>query len=322
MLAAAVALLGSMLLFVGHSLRTMTGSAIRSVPLDWQGPVGSYAQARQAAARRGAQPGIQQASGAATAPFAGAAHTGPAGTTNAGSGQLLAVPPGLPGPHPHLPLAAGVAAPRRDRARPAARRDAAGTDRRHRHPHPAARGAAAALPGLRRRADHRPGRRLSAAEPAARAGARAAAGQRRDHAAATFAGTLARALPTHRPPPPVPPPCRERRTARSGRCRRRSTPAACGAAPGQAFTRAGQIVHRVERTLPGQVQFVDNLSDQLEHRRRRRALRGDALHHAGGARRAGRARPRATSPRSAPSTATAATSRCCAPAARPAATCC
>ncbi len=41
-LAAAVALLGSMLLFIGHSLRTMTGSAVRSVPLDWQGPVGSY----------------------------------------------------------------------------------------------------------------------------------------------------------------------------------------------------------------------------------------------------------------------------------------
>ena len=33
-LAAAVALLGSMLLFVGHSLRTMTGSAVRSVALD------------------------------------------------------------------------------------------------------------------------------------------------------------------------------------------------------------------------------------------------------------------------------------------------
>ena len=35
-LAAAVALLGAMLLFVGHSLRTMTGSAARSVPVDWQ----------------------------------------------------------------------------------------------------------------------------------------------------------------------------------------------------------------------------------------------------------------------------------------------
>src|SRR5205807_1983551 len=42
-LAAASALLGSMVLFIGASLRTMTASAVRSVPLDWQGPVGSLA---------------------------------------------------------------------------------------------------------------------------------------------------------------------------------------------------------------------------------------------------------------------------------------
>ena len=48
-LAAAVALLGAMLLFVGESLRTMSSSATRSVPLDWQGPVGSYGAARQVA---------------------------------------------------------------------------------------------------------------------------------------------------------------------------------------------------------------------------------------------------------------------------------
>src|SRR6202047_4048679 len=89
-LAAATALLGAMLLFVGHSLRTMTGSAVRSVPLDWQGPVTSYAQARQVAAGVERQPGILEASAAATAPFAGASHTGPAGTTNAGSGSILA----------------------------------------------------------------------------------------------------------------------------------------------------------------------------------------------------------------------------------------
>ena len=53
----ATALLGAMLLFVGNSLRTMTASAVRSVPLDWQGPVASQAQAvpgrcrRRAAAR-------------------------------------------------------------------------------------------------------------------------------------------------------------------------------------------------------------------------------------------------------------------------------
>src|SRR5262249_1254845 len=49
-LAGAVALLGSMLVFLGHSLSTMTSSAVRSVPLDWQGPVGSYGAARRVAA--------------------------------------------------------------------------------------------------------------------------------------------------------------------------------------------------------------------------------------------------------------------------------
>ena len=92
-LAAAVALLGSMLLFIGHSLRTMTSSAVRSVPLDWQGPVASYGQALEVAHAVAQQPGIQQASPAATAPFAGVSHSGPGGTTNAGNGSLLAVPP-------------------------------------------------------------------------------------------------------------------------------------------------------------------------------------------------------------------------------------
>src|SRR5436309_2660041 len=92
-LAGAVALLGSMLLFVGHSLRTMASSAIRDVPLDWQGPVGSYAQAQKVAAGVAAQPGIQQASATATAPFIGASHTSSAGTTDAGTGSILAVPP-------------------------------------------------------------------------------------------------------------------------------------------------------------------------------------------------------------------------------------
>src|SRR6185312_364843 len=49
-------------------------------------------------------------------------------------------------------------------------------------------------------------------------------------------------------------------------------PAGLGSTPGQAYTRAGQVVHRVERSLPGQVQFVDNLSDQLN------TAAGDALY--------------------------------------------
>jgi putative ABC transport system permease protein len=93
-LAAAVALLGGMLLFVGNSLRTMTASSVRDVPLDWQGPVSSYAQAQRVAAGLSKQRGIQQASATATAPLAGAELRGPGGSTGTGSGAILAVPPG------------------------------------------------------------------------------------------------------------------------------------------------------------------------------------------------------------------------------------
>ena len=60
-LAAAVGLLGAMLLFVGHSLGTMTASAVRSVPLDWQGPVGSGRAATAVARRVARQPGVAEA---------------------------------------------------------------------------------------------------------------------------------------------------------------------------------------------------------------------------------------------------------------------
>ena len=94
-LAAAVGLLGAMLLFVGHSLGTMTGTAVRSVPLDWQGPVGSYRAATHVAAGVARQPGVAEAVPAATAPFAGLEHTSPAaGTIRSGAGSILAVPPG------------------------------------------------------------------------------------------------------------------------------------------------------------------------------------------------------------------------------------
>ena len=93
-LAAAVALLGAMLLFIGHSLRTMTSSATRSVPLDWQGPVSSYKAAQKVAAEVSRQPGILQASPTATAPFSAADYKAPLGQIRAGSGAILAVPPG------------------------------------------------------------------------------------------------------------------------------------------------------------------------------------------------------------------------------------
>src|SRR5947209_5691609 len=84
-----------MLIFVGHSLGTMTGAAVRSVPLDWQGPVGSYRAATRVAAGVARQPGVAEAAPAATAPFAGLEHTSPTvGTIHSGTGSILAIPPG------------------------------------------------------------------------------------------------------------------------------------------------------------------------------------------------------------------------------------
>jgi putative ABC transport system permease protein len=92
-LAGAVALLAAMLVFVGHALRTMTGSAVRSVPLDWQGPVASYAAAKRVAGGVARQPEVVHAVPAATAPFAGLEHSAASvGTIRAGAGAILAVP--------------------------------------------------------------------------------------------------------------------------------------------------------------------------------------------------------------------------------------
>jgi putative ABC transport system permease protein len=88
-----VALLGGMLLFVGNSLRTVSGGAVRSVPLDLQGPVPSYAKARSVASGVGRQAGVVQASPTATAPLSRATHRGATGSTSAGNGSILAVPP-------------------------------------------------------------------------------------------------------------------------------------------------------------------------------------------------------------------------------------
>jgi putative ABC transport system permease protein len=95
-LAAAAALLASMLLFIGHSLRTMTATAVRSVPLDWQGPAASHDQAVKLAAAVKQQSGVQGTAPVATAPFASATHASPSGEIRTGAGALLAVPPDYP----------------------------------------------------------------------------------------------------------------------------------------------------------------------------------------------------------------------------------
>src|SRR5262249_38787937 len=91
--AAAVGMRGAMVVFVGHSLGTMTGTATRSVPLDWQGPVGSYGAAVRVAGGVSRQPGVLEAAPVATASFAGIEHRAPGGTIRSGAGSILAVPP-------------------------------------------------------------------------------------------------------------------------------------------------------------------------------------------------------------------------------------
>jgi putative ABC transport system permease protein len=271
-LAAAVALLGSMLLFVGHSLRTMTSSAVRSVPLDWQGPVSSYGQAQRVAAGVAAQAGIEQASPAATAPFAGASHIGPSGTTDAGAGSLLAVGPGyLSHIHTFRFLTGGLrpGAVVLDQQLAATLQARVGdsvalTPRAGARPQrfPVSGVALITAPDL----VFQPLNPLLGPAPA----------QPPANAAimplGTFARTFARALPTIGSAAgnaaAVP-------GATSGvqwQVQVQVSPSALGGSPGHAYTRAGQIAHRVERSLPGQVQFVDNLSDQLN------TAAGDALY--------------------------------------------
>ncbi|HSS81393.1 MAG TPA: FtsX-like permease family protein [Gaiellaceae bacterium] len=95
-LAAAAALIGAMVLFVGHSLRTMTQGTVRSVQLDWQGPVPSYRSATQIAKATAADPAVASAFPVATAPFDGIVHRSAIGTIRAGAGALLAVPNDYP----------------------------------------------------------------------------------------------------------------------------------------------------------------------------------------------------------------------------------
>src|SRR5690348_2010893 len=92
-LAAAVALLAAMLVFVSHSLSIMTATAVRSTPLDWQGPVGSQKQATALAAATARESGVAAAYATATAPFAGATHQSSTGLVQSSSGSILAVPP-------------------------------------------------------------------------------------------------------------------------------------------------------------------------------------------------------------------------------------
>ena len=88
----AVALLAGMILFIGNALRSASASALNQVPLDLQAPVTSFAKDQQAAAGVGRQPGVAYAAAAATAPFASAERSAGGISTQTSQGAILAVP--------------------------------------------------------------------------------------------------------------------------------------------------------------------------------------------------------------------------------------
>ena len=262
-LSLAVALLGSMLMFIGASLRTMAATTIRSVPLHWQGPVGSYRQATRAAAEVARQRGVHSAAPAATAPFTGATHRGAQGIAAAGAGAVLAVPPDYASRFHTFrylqgrlregavvldqQLAATLQAQIGDHVTLVTR------------PHGPPRSfpvsgiaLVSAADVLFQPLDPRAG--PAPAQPPA------------DIAVlpiATFARTLAPSLRSIRPAtaessvaPGAQPGIQWQVQAQVGS-------RGLGHGPAQALTRAERIRRRAERSLPGQVQFVDNLADHL-----------------------------------------------------------
>jgi putative ABC transport system permease protein len=260
-----------MLLFVGHSLRTMAGTAARSVPLDWQGPVASYPQAQSVAAGVARQSGILQATPAATAPFAGASHSGPAGLTNAGSGSILAVGPGYQ-EHIHTfhflqgslqpggivldqqlsaTLQAHIGDPVTIVPRPGARPQTLRVT-----------GVAVITASDLLFQPLNPLLGPAPSQPPANAAIMPLE---------TFATTIAPQLPSIASGSGV----AAVPGAQQGvqwQVQAQVDPNGLGSTPSQAFTNAGGVVHRVERSLPGQVQFVDNLSNRLN------TAAGDALY--------------------------------------------
>jgi len=269
-LAAAVALLGSMVIFIGHSLRTMTASAVRSVPLDWQGPVGSYQVAQRLSRGIAAQPDVLAATPVAAAPFAGTAHRAAVGEINSASGALLAVPRDYP---------AHVKAFRflRGRFEP---------------------GSIVLDQQLAATLQAQPGDTISLTP---RTGVKPVSFRVSGIALVTAADVLFQPLNPLSGPAPAQPPA-DVAILPIGTFARRVAPAlpavsavgasgvpgaqtgvqwqvqanvdprALGGSPSAALRRATQIRNRVERSFPGRIQFVDNLGDSLS------TAAGDALY--------------------------------------------
>jgi putative ABC transport system permease protein len=272
-LAAATALLGGMILFVGNALHQMSGSAVRAVPLDWQGPVASYTQDRAVAARVARQAGVGQASATATAPLAASSHSGTGGKTSTGPGGVLGVPPGYlsrvstfrmlqgslkpGGVVLDQQMAATLQARIGDRVTLTAKRGGP------QHAYPVSGVAVVTEPDVLFQPLN-PGLGPAPAQPPANIAILTTD---------TLARTYAHGLRTITPASPgssVQPGAQDgvqwqvqAQLARGPLTR---------GSPGDALKRADRTRNRVERSLPGQVQFVDNLSDSLN------TAAGDALY--------------------------------------------
>jgi len=271
-LAAAVGLLAAMLLFVGHSLGTMTSSAVRGVPLDWQGPVGSARAATTVASRVGRQAGIAEAVPAATAPFAGVEHVSPGvGKIRSGGGSILAVPPSYLAHIHTFRFLRGSLRPGQvvfDQQLAATLQVQPG-DLVTLTPHRGARPVRLRVSGISlvTAADQlfQPLNPLIGPAPAQPPADIAIL------PVDTFATRIAPSLPSISSASgtsAVP----GSQTGTQWQVQTQIDPAALTGSPAHALAQATQLRNRVERSLPGQVVFVDNLADNLN------AAAGDALY--------------------------------------------
>jgi putative ABC transport system permease protein len=271
-LAAAVGLLAAMLLFVGHSLGAMTGSAVRTVPLDWQGPVASYRAATTVARGVRHEPGVAEATATATAPFAGVEHaSASAGTIRAGAGAVLAVPPGYLSHIDTFRFLRGSIRPGAvvlDQQLAATLQVQPG-DTIALIPRRGARPLRLAVSGVA--LVTAPDQLFQPLNPLLGPAPAQPPANIAILPLATFAARVAPALPTVATASgtaAVP----GAQTGTQWQVQAQVARAALHGSPAKALQQATQLRNRVERTLPGKIVFVDNLADSLN------AAAGDALY--------------------------------------------
>jgi putative ABC transport system permease protein len=271
-LALATALLGAMLLFVGNSLRTMTGSAVRSVPLDWQGPVASQGQATSIASALGGQPGVLQASPVATAPFASSGHVSPIGSIHTGRGSVLAVPTGYLDHLKTFRLLHGGLRP----GQVVLDQQLAATLQARIGDTVALTPAARAKPRTYRVSGvalvTTPDTLFQPLDPQLGPAPAQPPAQIAIMPFGTFARTYAPALRVLTPASIGSSAVPGAQDGVQWQVQAQVDPSGLGSSPAQALKRAGQVRNRVERTMIGRVQFVDNLSESLA------TAAGDALY--------------------------------------------